>query len=247
MKDINKKYFGIFDRILTHPAVVLMSKDLGLDFIFYDNEHNSFDKLRLHDLFLFANEAGIKSFIRVAELSRREIGQMLDNGANAVMVPMIESKEQAQKLVEYSKYPPIGKRGYSSGAHTGYGSGGRYRERMDDKNREVLTIAQIETKSGIENAEEIISTEGIDACILGPVDLSISLGFPGDIMNEEELKACEKVIKICKKYNKPVGIIGANKILDYFKDDLNYFISYNDYSILRLGLEEAVEQYEKFR
>lgn len=245
MKDINKKYFGIFDRILSHSALVLISKDLGIDFLFYDNEHNSFEKNRLHDLFILGNSIGLPSLIRVAELSRREIGQMLDNGASGIMVPMIETREQAEKLVAYSKYPPIGNRGYSSGAHTGYGPSGGHKEIMKEKNETVVTIAQIETKKGVENAEEIISVDGIDACIIGPVDLSISLGVTGNIMDPIELEACKKVIDACKKHNKLVGIIGSNKILEYFKEDLNYFISFNDTSILRSGIQNASDTYKQ--
>lgn len=247
MKDINKKYFGIFDRILTHPAVLLMSKELGLDFVFYDNEHNSFDKTKLHDLLLLGNNIGLSSFVRVAELSRREIGQMLDNGATGIMVPMIERKEEAELLVKYSKYPPIGGRGYSSGAHTGYGPSGGHKETMENKNIEVVTIAQIETKKGVDNIEDILSVEGIDACILGPVDLSISLGVTDDVMNPIELEACSKVIETCKDHNKLVGIIGSNQILEHFKSDLNYFISYNDLSMLRKGLTEAANTYKNFK
>ena len=247
MKDIDKKYFGIFDRILSHPAVLLMSKELGLDFVFYDNEHNSFDKIKLHDLLLLGNSIGLSSFVRVAELSRREIGQMLDNGASGIMVPMIESREEAELLVKYSKYPPIGGRGYSSGAHTGYGPSGGHKETMENKNKEVVTIAQIETKKGVENIEEILSVEGIDACILGPVDLSISLGVTDDVMNPIELEACSKVIRASKEHNKLVGIIGSNQILEHFKSELNYFISYNDLSMLRKGLIEAANTYKSFK
>lgn len=245
MKNINKKYYGLFVKLITNPAIQVMSKNLGIDLLFYDNEHSSFSKSELHNVFLFANNIGLPSFIRVGELSRREIGQMLDNGAAGIMVPMIETKEQAELLVKYSKYPPLGLRGYSSGAHTNYGPSGNHKENMQLKNETIVTIAQIETKEGVKNAREILEVEGIDACILGPVDLSISLGVVGNIMADIELEACRKVIDICKELDKPVGIIGSNEILEYFKEDLNYFISANDSSILRNGIKDAVEQYKK--
>ncbi|QRG86951.1 HpcH/HpaI aldolase/citrate lyase family protein [Bulleidia sp. zg-1006] len=245
MKNLNKKYFGLFVKLVTNPAMLVMSKDAGLDFLFYDNEHNSFSKSKLHDLFLFGNNIGLPSFIRVSELSRREIGQALDNGAVGIMVPMIETKEQAERLVEFSKYPPIGLRGYSSGAHTNYGPSGNHQGNMELKNKTVVTIAQIETERGVKNAEEILETPGIDACIIGPVDLSISLGVTDNIMDKKELETITKVISVSKKLNKPVGIIGANEILEYFKDDLNYFISANDLSILRSGLHNAVAKYKE--
>lgn len=243
MKKIDQKYYGVFVKLMTNPAMYLMAKNAGLDFVFFDNEHSVFSKSALHDLMLFGNNIGIPSFIRVNELSRREISQALDNGATGVMVPMIETRQQAQVLADMSKYPPMGKRGYSSGANTNYGPSGGHRENMELLNRNVVAIAQIETKTGVDNAEDIISVEGIDAIIVGPVDLSISLGNIGNIMDEQELKAIDKVIGLCEKYNKPFGIIGSNQILKHYHHHLNYFVSAIDMNILRDGFNKAVETY----
>ena len=244
MKNTEKEHYGVFVKLLTTPAMYLMAKNAGMDFIFYDNEHSVFNKTDLHDLMLFGNNIGIPSFVRVNELSKREISQVLDSGATGIMVPMIETKEQAQLLVEYSKYPPIGKRGYSGGANTNYGPSGGHRENMDQINANTVTIAQIETRLGVENAEEIVSVEGIDAVIVGPVDLSISLGNIGDTMHPNELAAIDHVVEICRKYNKPFGIIGSNAILKHYHNDLNYFVSAIDMNIIRDGFKQAVDTYK---
>ncbi len=244
MKKTNKAYYGVFVKLLTTPAMYLMAKNAGLDFVFYDNEHSVFNKTDLHDLMLFGNNIGIPSFVRVNELSKREISQALDSGATGIMVPMIETKEQAELLVEYSKYPPIGKRGYSGGANTNYGPSGGHRENMDNINLSTVTIAQIETRLGVENAEDIISVNGIDSVIVGPVDLSISLGNIGNIMHPDELKAIDHVVEICKKYNKPFGIIGSDAILRHYQKDLNYFVSAIDMNIIRDGFNLAVSKYK---
>lgn len=243
MKQLNKNYFGLFVKYTTNPALYVMAKDAGIDFLFFDNEHSAFSKTKLHDLILFGNNIKVPTFVRVCELNKREIAQMLDLGAEGIMVPMIETKEEAIKLVEYSKYPPIGKRGYSSGAHTNYGPSGNHEGNMRDKNNQVVTIAQIETEKGVRNAEEILSVPGIDACIVGPVDLSISLGNTGNIMHPNELEAIDYVISICGKLKLPFGIIGTNEILEHYKDDLNYFVSANDASIMKNGLVDAVKDY----
>ena len=245
MKDTNKNYYGMFSKILINPAVYLMSKNGGLDFMFYDAEHGMLQMDKLHDLVLFGNNIDLPTFIRVAELSRKEVSNALDCGATGVMVPMIETREQAEKLVYWSKYPPVGNRGYSSGANTNYGPSGGHKENMDSINEKTVTIVQIETKLGIENAEEIISVDGVDGVIVGPVDLSISLGNVGDVLAPQQVEAIEKVISICKKYNRTFGIIGSNKILDYFKDDINYFVSAIDTSIVRDGIINAVSDYDK--
>ena len=158
---------------------------------------------------------------------------------------MIETQEMAQKLVEWSKYPPIGNRGYSSGANTNYGPSGGHRENMDSINQKTVTIAQIETKLGIDNAEDIISTPGIDAIIVGPVDLSISLDVTGDIMHPKQLEAIDKVVALCAKYHKSFGIIGSNAILEHYKDHINYFVSAIDSNIIRDGIIKSVKDYDQ--
>ena len=151
----------------------------------------------LHNLILMGNAVGIPSFVRVPQLARGDVSRSLDCGAAGVMVPMIESKKQAELLVEWSKYPPIGNRGYAGGANTNYRPSGNHKNNMIELNESVISIAQIETDLGVKNIEEIISVEGIDAAIVGPSDLAISLGIPGDYFNQIEIEAIDKVAAAC--------------------------------------------------
>lgn len=246
MKCCDQKYKGLFVKMITNPALYLMAKNAGLDFVFYDNEHSVFTKTQLHDLMLFGNNIGIPSFVRVCDLTRKEVSQMLDCGAKGIMVPMIETRQQAELLVALSKYPPIGNRGYSGGANTNYAPSGGHRVNMQRLNETVVTIAQIETKLGIDNAQDIISTPGIDAIIVGPADLSISLGNVDNVMAEQELVAINKVAQLCRKYQKPWGIIGKNEMLKHYYSSINYLISAIDVNIIKNGLIEAVKTYDSF-
>ena len=90
-----------------------------------------------------------------------------------------------------------------------------------------------------------LGIDGVDGIIIGPVDLSISLGNTGNIMHEKQLKAIQKVVDLCVQYNKTFGIIGTNEILDYFKDNVNYFISANDTNLIKNGLKLASMEYDK--
>ncbi|MEY8337122.1 aldolase/citrate lyase family protein [Lachnospiraceae bacterium 62-35] len=95
-----------------------------MDFVMYDCEHSNYHMETLHDLFITGNAAGVESFIRVPQLSKEWISRSLDQGALGVMVPMLNTKEMAEQHVEYSKYQPLGRRGYSGGiAHCGYKGG----------------------------------------------------------------------------------------------------------------------------
>lgn len=244
MKNINENYFGLFTRMTLNPALYIMAKNAGMNFIFYDGEHAMLPMEKLHDLMLFGNNIDMPTFVRVGELSGKDISAALDSGATGVMVPMIETKEQAEELAQITKYPPLGKRGYSAGANTNYTPLKSVRENLDTINERTVTVAQIETLLGVENAEDIIKTEGIDAIIIGPVDLSISLGVEEDIMAPKQLEAVDKIVELCKKYNKLFGIIGENRMLSHYSRDLNYLVSAFDTNIIRDGLKNAVKNYE---
>lgn len=246
LKDImmQRKIKGVLVKVVNHPAMVVMAQDCGMDFIFYDGEHGIISEEKLHDLMVLGNAAGFPSIVRVPQLARRDVSRMLDAGASGIMVPMIETKEQAQQLVDWSKYPPLGKRSYSGGANTHYASGGNHAKNMKNINHRTITIVQIETVKGVENVDEILSVEGIDAAIVGPCDLGISMGNPDNVMDPEELRLIQKVADSCKRHNKAFGIIGDMKLLERFKDDITILVAAVDTKILRSGLIKAIKEYE---
>ena len=247
LKDLmkNGKVKGVFVKTMAFPAMVILTQQCGMDFIFYDGEHGILDEERLHDLMVLGNCNDFPTIVRVPELSKREVSRILDYGATGVMVPMIETKEEAEKLAGWSKYPPIGRRSYSSGANTHYDSSGAHSANMVEMNERTIAIVQIETVRGIENIEEILSVDGIDAIIVGPCDLANSMGNPDYLMDEKELEMIQRVSDACKKYQKPWGIIGKMNMLRYFKDDLSILIGADDLGILRAGLKNAVKEYEE--
>lgn len=241
---LNERLYGAFIKILTNPSITIMAKNSGLDFLFYDCEHGMYTYETLHDLILMGNAVGIPSFIRVPQLARGDVSRSLDCGAAGVMVPMIETREQAELLVEWSKYPPIGNRGYSGGANTNYRASGNHESNMKELNESVISIAQIETGKGVENIEEILSVEGIDAVIVGPADLAISLGIPGDYFNPVEIDAINKVAVACEKHKKGFGIIGKLALIDKYKDKINFLITRIDIDIIRDGFTAAVKDFD---
>jgi 2-keto-3-deoxy-L-rhamnonate aldolase RhmA len=154
------------------------------------------------------------------------------------MVPMVETKEHAETVVKYSKYQPVGDRGYTAGgAHTDY-LGGKHVDLMARGNAKVLSIAQIETKLAVQNAEEIAATEGIDVLLIGPNDLSLSLGIPGDMTNPLELEAIAKVAAACKKHGKFFGMHAGISLLKKFASELSVIMSSTDSDVLLQGFSE---------
>lgn len=241
---LNEKLYGCFMKILTNPSITILAKNAGLDFLFYDCEHGMYTYETLHNLILMGNAVGIPSFVRVPQLARGDVSKSLDCGAAAVMVPMMENREQAELLVEWSKYPPVGNRGYAGGANTNYRPSGSHKNNMYEINKSVISIAQIETGLGVENIEEIISVEGIDAVIVGPADLAISLGIPGDFYNPVEIEAIDKVAAACQKYKKGFGIIGKLELIEKYKDKINFLITKIDVDIIREGFIRSVKDFD---
>ena len=242
MKEIikDRKACGILVKALGHPSLVLMAKSAGMDFLFYDCEHGTLSYEQLHDLMVLGNASGIPSVVRAPQLSRKDVSKILDYGASGVMVPMIESEEDARKLVSWSKYPPVGKRSYSGGANTHYGPSGNHEANMKEINARTLTIVQIETIKGAEHADEILSVEGVDAAIVGPCDLGISMGIPDDVMDERELAVIRRIADACRRHGKAFGIIGSMELIRHFWDEVHLVVSAIDTNLLRDGMKHAV-------
>lgn len=238
------KVKGILVKVIEHPAIVIMAQQNSMDFVFYDCEHGSLNQEKLHDLMVLANATNFSSLVRVPQLARADVSKMLDYGATGIMVPMIETKEQAQQLVNWSKYPPLGKRSYSGGANTHYGPSGNHEQNMSEQNDRTLSIVQIETLQGVQNIDDILSVDGIDAAIVGPCDLGISINNPDHVMDPQELALIEKVVEACKRHQKAFGIIGGMNLLNYFKKDIDILVASIDTNIIRDGIIKSVKDYE---
>jgi 2-keto-3-deoxy-L-rhamnonate aldolase RhmA len=233
-----RKIIGTMLRITRNPAVSYIAKNAGLDFVMYDCEHSNYNFETLHDAFITANALGFSGLIRVPCGAKDYVSRALDSGAAGIMVPMVETKEHAETVVKYSKYQPVGDRGYTAGGpHTAY-LGGKHVELMERGNAKVLSIAQIETKLAVQNAEEIAATNGIDVLLIGPNDLSLSLGIPGDMMNPLELEAIAKVAAACKKHGKFFGMHAGVSLLKKFASELDVIMSSTDTDVLLQGFTE---------
>lgn len=242
-----EKVYGTMVRIQRNPAFCIVAKECGLDFVLFDCEHAAYNIETLHDMFMMADAVGLTGLLRVPMLDKESISRTLDAGARGCMVPMTETPEQAKEIVHWSKYPPIGDRGYGSGIGSSYYKTGMGTvEAMNWINDQVLTIAQIETKLAIENVEAIVSTEGIDAVIIGPNDLSVSLGIPGKVQDPLEIESIRKVADACKKYGKAFGIHGPDALQNMFADDINLVIYSTDTDILRNGIKGIKEKMMNF-
>lgn len=188
---------------IAHSAIVEIMATANFEWLCIDMEHTSIDLSDAQMLIITIQANGMKALVRVAKNEEVIIKKVLDMGANGVIIPMINSGEDAKKAVNYVKYPPIGTRGVGLYRAQGYGTSfNEYKKWIDE---EVVIIAQIEHIEAVRNIEEIITTEGIDGTIVGPYDLSASMGVSGEFEREDVKNAIKRVETACKKQNFPYG------------------------------------------
>ncbi len=182
---------------LRSQDVVRILAAAGFDWAFIDGEHGGFDLETIQDICRIALYAGLCPIVRVADLQYSLIARTLDVGAQGIIFPRIESPELLEKAVSWTKFPPVGVRGYGlTPIHVDH-SKASMSEIIEHLNANTLVVFQIETKRGVEARDEILSVPGIDAVMIGPADLSISLGVPGDFQHPIMVDAMEKIRDSC--------------------------------------------------
>lgn len=184
------------------PGAAQATAMAGADFALFDMEHTGWTFETIKDLVIATRGTAMVPMVRIPATEYHFIARVLDVGAMGVMVPMVESAEQAQLLARCAKYPPLGRRGCAFGiAHDEY-AGGDVTAKMQSSNDEVLLIAQIETASGLEQVEQIAAVEGVDVLWIGQFDLSASLGIAGQFQHPTFVAAVERVMAACRAHGK---------------------------------------------
>ena len=194
------------------PGLARVLKSGGVEFVILDTEHSGAGMDTLKAAIAYARLSGLAPFVRVPGLARHLISPVLDAGALGIMVPMLETAEQARALVEYCRYRPLGTRGLAFGmAHDDY-RGGPVTEAIAAANDAILTIALIETATGLANAEAIMAVPGFDLGWLGHFDLTDSLGFTGRFDDPRYAAAEAKLLAAAKAAGKPFGWLATNGV-----------------------------------
>lgn len=193
------------------PGIPIILKNAGCEFVIFDMEHGGLSLEQFKILANVSNSNDISPLIRIPEVSYNYVARALDLGAAGIMAPMINTAEDAIKIVKSSKYPPEGVRGAGFGfAHDSYNNQNplSYIKKAND---ELINIIQIETKLGLENVEAISSIDGVDCLWVGHFDLTNFLGIPGNFSSSIYLDAIKRIVEAGKKNNKSLGIMINNK------------------------------------
>lgn len=193
------------------PGISRILANAGARFAIYDMEHTGLGFETLKWLFATTRGLEMEPMVRVPTGEYTWIARALDLGARGVMVPMVESLEQAEALARACRYPPEGRRGAAFGfAQCDY-LGGDVAEKMRDYHARTLLIAQIETERGLQNVEAIAAVDGVDVLWVGHFDLSNFMGIPGQFDHPDFLAAMKHVAQVAKKHGKIAGFMATDK------------------------------------
>ena len=176
-----------------NPEVAEILANLGFDWLVFDTEHAPLSLETVEWMMQATSGTGIVPFVPVAANDMAMIKRALDIGPYGVVVPLVNNREDVEKAVSYTRYPPKGIRGAGPRRCSTYGM--QSKEYYAWAGKELLTIVQVETAEAVANIEEILSVDGVDVFFVGPTDLTMSLGIPGQQNHPKFVKAIEKVLE----------------------------------------------------
>jgi len=192
---------------LPSPEIAEILADIGYDWLWVDVEHTT---LTIPDVQRIVQATGGRCNCIVRAPSGDEVWakKVLDTGAAGILFPHVNSADEAERIVRLCRYPPEG--GRSVGISRAHGYGLTFQDYVDKANRSVSVILQIEDVEGVKNVESIVQVEGVDAILVGPYDLSGTMGKIGKVTDPDVQDEIEKVRKGCERAGMPIGIFGID-------------------------------------
>ncbi|HWB99003.1 MAG TPA: aldolase/citrate lyase family protein [Bryobacteraceae bacterium] len=226
------------------PEVARIFAAAGFRWAFLDTEHGGFDLETVQDICRVAVPAGLCPIVRVGDMQYSLVARALDCGAQGIIFPRVESPELLEKAISWIKFPPEGIRGFGlSGVQIDYESA-TFSQIIEHMNANTLIVFQIETKRAVEMRDELLAVPGVDAVMVGPADLSISLGVPGDFQHPKMVEAMEKVRDSCDRHGVAPGTQTRSAGLAQFWKErgMRFLGCSNDTAMLHDRAVELVKQ-----
>ncbi len=235
---------GTFVSEVRNPNIAHLLARAGFDFFVLDNEHGSFSDETVSDLIAGVRGAGIEVVVRICEIRREAILKPLDAGAAGLLVPQVNTAEEAAEVVRHAKYPPQGQRGAAlRRPHSRYGrvDAAAY---LQQANEDTLIVVQAESRQAIANVDAIAAVEGVDGVFAGPFDLSVDLGIPGQIDHPDEIAAIDAMIAACRRHEKAAGTLmfDAAALRPWIAKGMRFVAYSSDVTLLADAATKAVAE-----
>ena len=201
---------GLMIQHLCYPWVAKLYADAGSDFIYIEAEHMLFNGADLGNFILISRLCGLPVVAKSSYLDRSSICKLLDAGVAGIQLPMSESADQLEQVVNFTKFPPVGSRASCPGiGNTDY-EPVDMQPWLQQANEETTVIAHIESRAGLNHIDEILSVPGVDIMYIGTYDLSVSLGYPCQFDHPEIVAAYERLFGAAKEHGKILGMGAMN-------------------------------------
>ncbi|MBI2870175.1 MAG: 4-hydroxy-2-oxovalerate aldolase [Candidatus Omnitrophica bacterium] len=186
-----------------HPSITEIFAASGFDFIGIDMEHSTIALGEAQRIIAAAHAGGAACLPRISSHNGVQASRLLDSGADGIIVPNVQTLDQVREAVSWIKYPPQGMRGFGVARAQGYGFD--FDQYVSTWNARAVLVVQIESMRGVEQAEAIVSHESVQGAMIGPYDISGSLGIPGKLSHPRVREACRRVIEACRRCGKACG------------------------------------------
>lgn len=204
-----KKQLGVWSSF-AHPYPIEMVATAGFDWVVIDGEHAPNDLQTITSQLQVLEDKHSHAVVRIPTGNDWLVKQVLDAGAQTVLVPMVDTAEQAKALVRAMRYPPHGIRG-AGAAGARASQFGAIEDYVQTANDEVCLLVQVETRLGMENLDAILAVEGVDGVFIGPADLAADMGHPGNSAAEDVKAAIKDMLGRISESDKAAGILGVSQ------------------------------------
>jgi 2-dehydro-3-deoxyglucarate aldolase len=223
---------------IPHASIAEIMGHAGYDWVAVDLEHGAISVNQLPDLFRALELGNTLPIARVAQGEVKDCKQALDAGAGGIIVPMVESEDQLERIIDAVRWPPSGKRGVAFSRANLFGQ--NFDEYIEEAQQPLL-IAMIENIDAINNLENILEVEGLDAILIGPYDLSASMGLTAKFNHPEFLDIMKKIKERADKATVPCGVHLVTPLADELQDKIDNGYRFIAYSIDAVFLNENVK------
>jgi 2-dehydro-3-deoxyglucarate aldolase len=188
---------------LGHPSITEIFTRAGVDFVGIDLEHSTVSHEQSQRIIAAAQAGGTACLPRVASHNGEQIRRLLDSGADGVIVPNVSTPHEVEQIINWSKYPPLGKRSYGVARAQGYGFD--FEAYVRAWNDRSTILIQIESIQAVDAVDALLAHEAVDGAMIGPYDISGSLGIPGQLAHPRVTQACARVLEACQRAGKACG------------------------------------------